>query len=140
MAPTVCEGLLALLRKSGDPLGNQFLTSAKAKEINRVPKVTWALYSPWSKSLYRELRTLLEGNENTHPKTQNILKKQLSLGGKSLMEKVRVRVNVASQLIRLQLANGRVEEENEHEGGNGVMTYVYFKGHVVQVVGNWRGE
>jgi len=56
------------------------------------------------------------------------------------MEKVRVRVNVVSRLIRLQLANGRVEEESEHEGGNGVMTYVYFKGHVVQVVGNWRGE
>jgi hypothetical protein len=29
VAPTVCEGLLALLRKSGDPLGNLFLTSVK---------------------------------------------------------------------------------------------------------------
>jgi hypothetical protein len=25
VAPTICEGLLALLRKGGDPLGNQFL-------------------------------------------------------------------------------------------------------------------
>ena len=33
VAPTVCEGLLALLRKSGDPLGNQLLTSNK--DINR---------------------------------------------------------------------------------------------------------
>jgi hypothetical protein len=29
VAPTVCEGLLALLRKSGDPFGNQFLTSVE---------------------------------------------------------------------------------------------------------------
>ena len=29
VAPTICEGLLALARKSGDPLGNQFLTSVK---------------------------------------------------------------------------------------------------------------
>ena len=97
VAPTVCEGLLALLRKNCDPLGNLFLTSVK--DINRVPKVTWALCSPWSKSLYRELRTLLEGNENTLSKTQIILRKRLSLGGKSLMEKERVRMNANTNAL-----------------------------------------
>jgi hypothetical protein len=29
VAPIICEGLLALPRKSGDPLGNQFLTSVE---------------------------------------------------------------------------------------------------------------
>jgi hypothetical protein len=61
--------------------------------------VTWALCSPWSKSLYRELRTLLESSENTLSKTQIILRKRLSLGGKSLMEKVGVRMNAVSHLI-----------------------------------------
>ncbi|KAF8507125.1 hypothetical protein F5888DRAFT_72856 [Russula emetica] len=107
VAPTICEGLLALLRKGGDPL------------------VTWALCSPWSKSLYGELRTLLESNENTLSKTQIILRKRLSLGGKSLMEK-------------LANENGRLEEQIE--GENGVMTYVYFKGNIVPVVGKWREE
>ena len=136
VAPTVCEGLLALLRKSGDPLGNLFLTSVK--DINGIPKVTWALCSPWSKSLYRELRTLFESNESTLSKTQIILRERLSQGGTSLMEKVRVRINAVRQLIliRLQLANGSVGEQHI-EGGNGVMTYVYFKGNIVQVVGKW---
>jgi hypothetical protein len=97
VAPTVCEGLLALLRQSGDPLGNLFLTSAK--DINRIPKVTWALCSPWSKSLYRELRTLFDSNENTLSKTQIILRRRLSPGGKFLMENVCVRMNVVRQLI-----------------------------------------
>ena len=87
VAPTVCEGLLALLCKCGDPLGNLFLTSVN--DINRTRKVTWSLCSPWSKSLYRELRTLLESNEDTLSKTQIMLRKGLSLGGKCLMEKVR---------------------------------------------------
>jgi hypothetical protein len=39
-------------------------------------------------SLCRKLRELLEGNEDTFSKTQIILKKRLSLGGKTLMEKV----------------------------------------------------
>ena len=135
MAPTLCEGLLALLRQSGDPLGNLFLASVK--DINRIPKVTWALCSPWSKSLYRELRTVLENNENTLSKTQIILRKRLSVGGKSLMEKVCVRMNAISQLILLpvQLANGRPRLGEPIEGENGVMTYVYFKGNIVSVVG-----
>jgi hypothetical protein len=135
VAPTLCEGLLALLHKSGDPLGNLLLTSAK--DINRIPKVTWALWSPWSKSLYRELRTLLDGNENTLSKIQIILRKRLSLGGKSLMEKVCVRMNGISQLILIpvQLANGRHRLGEPIEGENGVMTYVYFKGNIVPVVG-----
>jgi hypothetical protein len=139
VAPTVCEGLLALLRKSGDPLGNLLLTSVK--DINRIPKVTWALCSPWSKSLYRELGTLLESNEKTLSKTQIILRKQLSLGGKALMEKARVRVNAISQLIliliplQLENAKGRVEEDIEGGNGPGAMTYLYFKGHIVPVVG-----
>jgi hypothetical protein len=78
------------------------------KDINRIPKVTWALCSPWSKSLYRELRTLLEGNENTLSKTQIILRKRLSQGGKSLMEKVSGRMNAVSELILL-LAVGERE-------------------------------
>jgi len=137
VAPTVCEGLLALLGKSGDPLGNLFLTSVK--DIDRIPKVTWALCSPWSKSLYRELRTILESNENTLSMTQIILRKRLSVGGKCLMEKVRVGMNAVSQLtlIRIQLANGSVVGEQQIEGWNGVMTYVYFKGNIVQVVGKW---
>lgn len=36
VAPTICEGLLALLRKSGDPLGNLFFTFAK--DINIFQK------------------------------------------------------------------------------------------------------
>jgi hypothetical protein len=140
VAPTVCEGLLALLRQSGDPLGNLFLTCAK--DINRIPKVTWALCSPWSKSLYRELRTVLESNENILSKTQIILRKRLSLGGKSLMENVGVRMNAVRQLILLplQLANGRHQLGEQIEGENGVMTYVYFKGNIVPIVGKWRGE
>jgi hypothetical protein len=50
-------------------------------------------------------------------------------------------MNGVSELIQiaLQLANGRVE--GQIEGGNGVMmTYVYFKGNIVQVVGKGRGE
>jgi hypothetical protein len=39
-------------------------------------------------SLYRKLRELLEDNDSTLSKTQIILKKRLSLVGKSLMEKV----------------------------------------------------
>lgn len=38
-------------------------------------------------------------------------------------------------LIRVQMTNGRVEEQIE--GRNGVMTYMYFKGNIVQVVGKW---
>ncbi len=100
--------------------------------------MTWALCSPWSKSLYRELHVLLGGNENTLSRTQNILKKRLSQGGKSLMEKVRVRTNAVSQLMcpQLRLRNGQVGEQNE--GGNGVITCVYFKGQIVQVVGKER--
>lgn len=49
------------------------------------------------------------------------------------MAKVGVRRKAASELIRLQLASGSVEEEIK--GGNWVMTYVYFKGHIVPVVG-----
>jgi hypothetical protein len=97
VAPTVCVGLLTVLRKSGDPLGNLFL--AAVKDVDRISKVTWALCSPWSKSLYKELRTLLEGNESTLSKTQIILRKQLSVGGKSLMEIVRVGMNSVSQLM-----------------------------------------
>jgi hypothetical protein len=111
------------------------------KDIDRIPKVTWALCSPWSKSLYRELRALLGRNENTLSETQIILRKRLSqIGGKSLMEIVSVWMNGVWALIptRLQLANGRVE--GQIEGGNGVMTYVYFKGNIVQVVGKGRGE
>ncbi|KAF8481156.1 hypothetical protein DFH94DRAFT_444211 [Russula ochroleuca] len=99
VAPIICEGLLALPRKSGDPL------------------VIWALCSPWSMSLCRKLRELLEGNEDTFSKTQIILKKRLSLGGKTLMEK---------------LENG-VREETE--GGKAAeMKWVYFKGQIVKVV------
>ena len=52
------------------------------------------------------------------------------------MEKVCVRMNAVSQLILipLQLANGRDHGE-QIEGGNWVMTYVYFKGNIVSVVG-----
>jgi len=51
------------------------------------------------------------------------------------MEIVRVRMEAVSRLLMaLQLANGRVEEGIE--GENGAMTYVYFKGNIVQVVGN----
>lgn len=83
-------------------------------------------------SLYRELRELLEGNGNTLSKTQIILKERLSLGGKTLMEKVRVLMNAVSQLMFLQLENGRV---GECEGGSGVeMTLVYFKGQMVKIV------
>jgi hypothetical protein len=39
-------------------------------------------------SLYRKLRQLLEDNENTLSKTQIILKKRLSLVGKTLIKKV----------------------------------------------------
>jgi hypothetical protein len=60
--------------------------------------VTWALCSPWSKSLYRELRTILESNENTLSKTQIILRKRLGVSGKCLMEKVRVGMDAVSQL------------------------------------------
>jgi len=68
-------------------------------------------------TLYRELRELLEGNGNTLSETQMILKERLSLGGKTLMEK---------------LENGRV---GESEGGSGVeMTWVYFKGQMVKIV------
>ena len=142
VAPTVCEGLLALLRKSGDPLGDLFLTSVSQKTLTNFQKVTWALCSPWSKSLYRELRTLLERNENTLSKTQIILRKRLSLGGKSLMENVRVWMNGVSELIQipLQLENGRVEGQIEGGNGDQDMTYVYFKGNIVQVVGKGRGE
>jgi hypothetical protein len=99
--------------------------------------VTWALCSPWSKSLCGELRTLLESNENTLPATHIILRKRLSLGGKSLMEKVRVRAvsQVILILMRLQLANANGRVGEQIEGENGVMTYVYFKGNIVQVVG-----
>lgn len=100
--------------------------------------MTWALCSPWSKSLYRELRTILEGNESTQSKTQVILKKRLSQGGKSLMANVGVPRKAVSQLIRLQLASGSVEEEIK--GGNWVMTYVYFKGHIVPIVGKCLEE
>lgn len=79
--------------------------------------------SPWSKSLYRELRTLLKGDEPTLSKTQIILRKRLSLGGKTLMEK---------------LANGRQHLGEEIEGGKWIMTYVYFKGNIVPVVGKRR--
>ena len=50
-------------------------------------------------SLHRELRELLEGNEKTLSKTQIVLKTRLSLAGKNLMEKVRVRMNVVRQLM-----------------------------------------
>ncbi len=52
------------------------------------------------------------------------------------MEKVRVSTNAVSQLMCPQLRNGRVGEQNE--GGNGVITCVYFKGQIVQVVGKER--
>jgi hypothetical protein len=83
-------------------------------------------------SLYRELRELLGGNENTLSKAQIILKERLSLGGKTLMEKVRVHMNAVSLLIFLQLANERV---GESERGCGVeMTWMYFKGQMVKIV------
>jgi hypothetical protein len=49
-------------------------------------------------------------------------------------------MNGVSQLMQtpLQLANGMVE--GQIEGGNEVMTYVYFKGNIVQVVGKGSGE
>ena len=83
-------------------------------------------------TLFRELRGLLEGNGNTLSETQMILKERLSLGGKTLMEKVRAHMNAVSQLMFLQLENGRV---GESEGGSGVeMTWVYFKGQMVTIV------
>jgi len=110
------------------------LTSVEGIDSNSSKKVKWASCSPWSKSLLRELRALLGGKENTLSKTQIIFKKRLSVGGKSLVDQVRIRTNAVSELMHLQLANGRVGEQSE--GGNGVMTCVYFKGHIVQVVGN----
>ena len=92
----------------------------------------WALSCPWSASLYRELRELLGGNENTLSKTQIILKERLSLGGKTLMEKVRVYMNAVSLLIFLQLSNERV---GTSERGSGVeMTWMYFEGQMVEIV------
>jgi len=87
-------------------------------------------------SLYRELRELLEGNENTLSKAQIILRKRLSVGGKNLMEKVRVHMNAVSGLMILQFENGRVGEG----GDRAEMRWVYFKGQIVNVVGKWRGE
>jgi len=53
------------------------------------------------------------------------------------MEKVCVRINAMNQLILLpvQLANGRHRLGEPIESENGVMTYVYFKGNIVPVVG-----
>ena len=84
-------------------------------------------------SLYRGLRELLEGGENTLSRTQVILKERLSLRGKTLMEKVRDHMNAVSRLMLLQLENGRVGEQSE--GGEGVeMTWLYFKGQMVKIV------
>ena len=54
------------------------------------------------------------------------------------MANVGVPRKAVSQLIRLQLASGSVEEEIK--GGNWVMTYVYFKGHIVPIVGKCLEE
>jgi hypothetical protein len=90
-------------------------------------------------SLYKELRALLEDNENTLSKAQIILKKRLSVGGKNLMEKVRVRMNAVSELMFLQFKNGRAGEQSTG-GDRAEMKWVYFKGQLVKVVGKWRGE
>lgn len=84
-------------------------------------------------SLYRELRELLEGSENTLSKTQVVLKERLSLGGKTLMEKVCDHMTAVSRLMLLQLETGRVGAQSE--GGEGVeMTWLYFKGQMVKIV------
>jgi hypothetical protein len=90
-------------------------------------------------SLYRELRELLEGNKNALSKAQAILNKRLSVGGKTLMEKVRVCMNAVSELMFLQLEDGRAGESTI-DGDKAEMKWVYFKGQIVKVVGKGRGE
>lgn len=52
-------------------------------------------------------------------------------------------VRVSQEMLTGQklgnVAKGRVGEQVQVEGGH-VMTYVYFKGNIVQVVGKGRGE
>jgi hypothetical protein len=58
------------------------------KNIHPI-KVTWALYSPWAKILYKELGVLLQEDEHSHSKIHVVLKTQLMMTGKKLMQIVR---------------------------------------------------
>ncbi|KAH9042393.1 hypothetical protein EDB84DRAFT_913523 [Lactarius hengduanensis] len=106
VAPTLCKGLGALLRQTGDEL------------------VTWALYSPWAKDLCTELRVLLEDSKQTTT-TRRILKKRVSVVGRKLLEIVGS--HVGDRLDRL---------ENEGTGDDMMWESVYYKGQVVMIVRN----
>ncbi|KAH9175329.1 hypothetical protein EDB89DRAFT_353704 [Lactarius sanguifluus] len=84
VAPTLCKGLGALLRQTGDEL------------------VTWALYSPWAKDLCTELRVLLEDSKQTTT-TRRILKKRVSVVGRKLLE-------IVNSHVGDPLENGETEE------------------------------
>lgn len=86
VAPTLCEALLALLRQTGHPLGN--VLDSLVKSIHPI-KVTWALYSPWAKILYKELGVLLQEDGHSLSKIHVVLKTQLMMTGKKLMQIVR---------------------------------------------------
>ncbi|KAH9064246.1 hypothetical protein EDB87DRAFT_1394484 [Lactarius vividus] len=86
VAPTLCKGLGALLRQTGDEL------------------VTWALYSPWAKDLCTELRVLLEDSEQATTATRRILKKRVSVMGRKLLE------IVGSRVDEVPLENGETRD------------------------------
>ena len=77
--------------------------------------MTWALYSPWTKGLCAELGGLVEGKKKT--KTSQILKKQVSVVGRKLLE-----------IVGQSGTTGReVEVEWEWE-------CLYYKGIVMRIV------
>ncbi|KAF8271420.1 hypothetical protein EI94DRAFT_582509 [Lactarius quietus] len=82
--------------------------------------VAWTQYSPWAKGLCAELHVLLEGDEET--KTRRILKKRMLVVGRRLLE----------------IVGSHVDEVQTGDDEDMKWECVYYKGHVVRIVGKER--
>jgi hypothetical protein len=75
--------------------------------------------SPWARNLRTELHAVLGENENTQSNTRKVLKKQLLLVGRRLVEVVRVWMNGMKQANIITTVGGWVGRRRAEGKGRG---------------------